>query len=95
MLGTAFQAARTKGAKAPKEARVCGGIGEPSGLAGDRSTNLAGKLRLATRMVPILCAHCVPGPGQAPSTHFLDTLNHVWLVQQLLLHITVEEWPVP
>lgn len=42
-----------------------------------------------------LCAHCVPGPGQAPSTHFLDTLNHMWSVQQLLLHITVEEWPGP
>ena len=45
-----------------------------------------------TRTVPILCVYCAPGPGQALSRRFLSTVNHEWLVQQLLLHITVEKW---
>lgn len=36
-----------------------------------------------TRTVPILCVYCAP---------FLSTINHEWLVQQLLFHITVEKW---
>lgn len=48
---------------------MCGGIGQPSGLAGDRSTNLAGKLRLAARTVPI----CVHTACQARARHLPRT----------------------